>query len=363
MKLTRALVEAQRLKHGDRAEKGGKKPAADPSEITLAKAYDQFRTAHGPGSDKEHSPATRGWYEEKIGLHLGDWLDRSLVEMIEDHDGLVDRFLEIEARTSKSTASGVFRALRAITNHAGDGMRNPPRFPTRKIPWMPNDHRSRRDAGYAVDELPSVFRAILDQSDALRRCLYLTYALTGMRDNAVKTLLWSNCSPERLLVLNTKGRPFRCPTSPLIWSVAETARRISVERFGDEHDFVFATSSRNGEVISIQETKTAALPIPRAYAAWLADRGRNESRRQSPGIFRHTYADVADAARLTEVEIGELLNHSVGATRVTRGYKLSDLRDKPMPRRLLDNQQTVTEFILQSADFDDSVVLARLAEW
>jgi integrase len=276
--------------------RGGKNPneerrKARAKGITLRQAL-ELHLAAKPLSDR-----TVEDYRYYCDQYLGDWLDRTLVEIGADRASVRERHARITKKSGKTTADSTYRILRAVYNR---GLREHPELPPNPTGNVDYHGQKRRKVDANADKLKAWGKAVLELSP-IRRDMHLFFILSGMRRTAGVTARREHvaASGEALHVPRPKGgaaRKFDLPLSRALEDLV-AFRMEENELIFRRSPWLFPSNSKSGHVSEVQQAELGDL---------------------TGHALRHTYATLAIEAGVPLAELKFLLNHA--ADSVTMGY-------------------------------------------
>lgn len=212
----------------------------------------------------QHKDGGRSQFE----LHIPDWTRLPLDEItkamvVQRHASMSD---------TPSAANHLFRALRAVWNHARR-VYDLPQSPTAAIEWFEEPPN-----GEVIEDLHAWRQVVEGLDNPIHTAFYRLILFTGLRKTEALTLRWSQIHEDRIhLPITKNGRPFDLPTSEIHSTILEPIRRLSSE-------WVF--------------------PARRSLSGHLSAPSRIE---WSPHAHRRTFATVAMEAGVLEEVVGRLL--------------------------------------------------------
>lgn len=310
------------------AERRERERQADVSAVTLRIAVSTYLDARPKLKER-----TRVDYRKAITQHLGDWLDRPIVEIrrseIEHrYRALVSRKLVRRSRNGRvrhrkdkdgrtmiggaATASHTFRALRAVLNFACEHFRderdmpilaaNPVRTLSALRLWQTPQARTRT---VSVERLGLLLEALDDPGLISQRrishrrtvCDLLKLLMfTGCRLREGANLEWSDVNLDRSEIvfrLTKNGSDHVIPVPP---TVAAMLKRRHDDRERDNAVFVFPAATRLGRVDNVSKA-----------VATISER---IGLRFTPHDLRRTFATIAGVyLGFDESRVKRLLNH------------------------------------------------------
>ena len=254
--------------------------------------------------------------------HLGPLLNRAMRDITAEQVERQFRSIEqdvVARREAGRIKGGVAITGKAISNctmrlfgslwefqseRDKDLAANPVRARRFKRQWHNLERRTRI---IPADKLADFYQAALGLPSDIQRDLVLIALFTGLRDQEVSGLKWSECDlVSRTINLpahRMKGkRAFSLPMSDLVHSILVARRSI-----GREGQHVFYGYGRSGHTLSF------------AYA--LDQIGQATGIRVSPHDIRRNFASIAATCSIPGVALKMLIAHSVGSD-VTSGYTI-----------------------------------------
>lgn len=335
-----------------------------PERVTFGDAWTIYRTEM---EKKGRSRTTIADYELRIRVHLGDWLDRTLVEIGRDTAGVVARHAELsvararpgaatpskasnaggaatshrepkgkllpngERRTpqrgGKAAANATMRVFRAVYNR-GARIYGRDNFPPNPVTEAVEFNRLKpRKSALPQTVLRDWYEGILQLRNPVLRDYYLLLLFTGLRRTSAAEIRWEHVDFEkgRLRIPKPKGgedRAFTLPISAPMREILERRRNggrcegaLVAEDPGNDllapgSEFVFP--GRMAEKRS--HLKDVRMPddFPVEF---------------TPHALRHTFNSTAIAAGVSRDYIKVLMNHAQQATDMTEGYFTAEWRE------------------------------------
>jgi integrase len=264
----------------------------------------------------------------EVRNHLGDWLDRPLVDLTaSDLQGTVERMeRETPRRRDAVNPPGRVQAnklighVSAIWNSADRLHELPGRNPaSRVVPGAVAPRTVRIDDADADRPTSMDFRrwyaTVLALPGAVRRDLQLVSLFTAIRADGVRHLRWEDVGEDRRLlhVRRAKGdKPYTIPLVDTVRAILDSRRADNAVRFapwGGDDGWIFPTLTRCAplRVIPVSEVKEWRDDYTRAN-----EEGRPLREKVLPGIHanRRTFNSVAlEIGIPTEARLA-LMNHS-----------------------------------------------------
>lgn len=286
--------------------------------FTLQAAWELFRRS------KPLRSTTIAHYEHWLTKHVPDWLDRPLQELGADRVGVRLRHEKITRESGPVMANNVMRVFRAIYRRAQREQPDLPAPPTVNVDW----HKvGARDSALKYDELRAWYEKVEALRNPVKTLYWLAVLLTGGRRNQLACARWQDIDfsagiwtfpPE-----NVKGgKGYTIPVS------AWLLERLKEAKASSDSEWVFPATRVQGRRVS----RSGHLDNPRNNAQGLP----------GPHALRHTYRSLAVIARIPDLEIRLLLNHTprdVSEAYITRAVTLDHLRKA---------QEEMTAFILRA---------------
>src|SRR5262245_52593402 len=183
--------------------------AADRAKgVTLREALELVERTH---IAKRRSPLTILGYRRRIEKYLAAWLDRPLVSLSREEVRRRHHSLAAEIARGKyapeawrvrgagfgrSSADSTFVALRAVWNRAVREHPELPVSPTINVDWFPS---SPRKAPIGVDGLAALWVRIRAIANPIRRDLWTTMLVTGLRRASECSMRWEDVVLERAI--------------------------------------------------------------------------------------------------------------------------------------------------------------------
>lgn len=288
------------------------------STFTLRDAWQLFRRS------KPYRATTERHYERWLEKHLPDWIDRPMEELA-DRVGVRLRHEKITRNSGQVMANNVMKVFRAIYRRARREYPSLPEDPTQNVNW----HKvGARDSALKYDELKPWYDRVTALRNPVKELYWLCVALTAGRRNQIASARWQDIDfkagtwtfpPE-----NVKGgKGYTIPVSEWLLVRLKEARGDKAET-----DWVFPATRVRGHKVS----QSGHLDNPRNNVQGLP----------GPHALRHTYRSMAVIARIPDLEIRLLLNHTprdVSEAYITRAVTLDHLRKA---------QEEMTAFMLKA---------------
>lgn len=287
-----------------------KRARKTPPAGTLRQVLDTYLAAR-----KLLSSRSRSGYRSSVENYLSAWLDRPLrditVEMVEDRHAQIKGEVERRGRTHQAsgnaTANGVFRALRALWNFAGDRDPELGRNPVNRLrrQWYPD---KVREGVVPTNRLPAFYAAVTALPNPIQRDFLLLLLATGLRRGEAAGLRWDEVDFQsriiRLPARRTKaGRKLDLPMSDLVHDLLAARHQVGRDASG----FVFPANSGSGH---IAEPKFPLRLVAKATGI-----------KVSAHDLRRTFITVAEGTDISPLALKALVNHALGGD-VTAGYVL-----------------------------------------
>ena len=299
-----------------------KRRADKANATTLEEALDAYLAA-----SKKLRERTRIDYRKFIHLYLKDWLDRPIREITPEmvktrHEAIKQ---EVEDRKSSAMAKGhsaanmAMRVLRAVWNHAAEGMPLPDNPVRLRRAWY---REQPRETIVKASDLAAFYRAVMALPNTVQRDYILCVLFTGLRFSEAAALRWYEIDlTERIIRVpasRTKaGRKLDLPMSDFLHDLFVARRAI-----GGMGPWVFPANSNSGH---ISEPKFALTKVEKETGI-----------KATVHDLRRTYITVAESCDIPVYALKALVNHTMG-TDVTAGYIIANAE------RLREPQQKVTD--------------------
>jgi integrase len=291
--------------------------AADQSEdnvITLRRVFDKYMCV------RTLRPLTRTLYREVINRCLGDWLDKSILEITKNM--IETRHREL-CRPNKYGGDGKAQAnlsmklLRAVLNFAmdhyetADGQAIMLTNPVRRLSQNKSWYRiSPRQTIIQDHQLRDWYKAVMSIKNRTVRDYLLVMLLTGLRRNEAATLRWSDVNFDASIItiraeISKNHREHRLPMSAFVYRLL--FRRLS-QRTKSEYVF---------------HGRTGKTHI-KGYKALIAE---VRAKSNCPFLIhdlRRTFLTMAERLDVPHYALKKLANH-VPSNDVTAGYVVIDV--------------------------------------
>lgn len=269
--------------------------------------------------------STRQNYEERLNVHLKDWLFLPITAITKDM--VEERHRQVTLR-GKSIANSVFRTLRALLTYAehkycdDDGEPILKRNPVKRLSEIRAWHREkRRTRVIRPQQMPAWFRAVYSVNNTTLRDVLVFILLTGVRSGEATSLTWSGVNLETgiLFIPDTKnGTDFELPVSDFVLEMLHT------RKIGAKSEYVFPGRQLD-QPISLGY---------KMYSRICTDSGILFSIHD----LRRTFTTIGDELEIKNEVIKGLVNHRPAD--VTEGYIIRS------PERLRRASQRITNAIL-----------------
>lgn len=205
--------------------------------------------------------------ETEVPRHLGDWLDRPIVELTADELEKVCRRIRRKTRRradavntpGTAQANKIVMHVSAIWNALDRREPLPARNPARGVGLAHLEPRELRiDDGAFAD-----WYAKVQTCSPVRRDLQLVSLFTGIRSDGVRHLRWEDLDEERELLHVRKakgGKPYALPLVATVRDLLDKRRRENAVQFalwGGDHGWCFPSLTRDApfRVIPVAEVK------------------------------------------------------------------------------------------------------------
>jgi len=288
--------------------------------ITLRDALDLHVSRMKRGENrrrKKCSPRSIATIEREVKLHLGEYLERPLVDI--DRPALRALVAKIESETprradanpnnpaGRALSNRVLAHVKAIWNSVDDELGGTlPKCPAPKLGGLDS-----RDTRVGNEDLPTWYARVMAMRNGVRRDLQLAAMFSAVRSEGLRTLTWADADfdEELIHVAKAKGdRPYTIPMTATLREILERRQRenaIEFKPLGGDHGFVFPsiTRERPFRVIAVSEPKEREV-----------DRVTGE-RVKPPELLgihasRRTYNSIAMEIEIPQETREALLNHS-----------------------------------------------------
>jgi len=264
-------------------------------EITLGEMFERYIERHA----KVHK---RTWDKDQqlYDVHLSKWSKRKLstiktadFQKLHTEIGLNQETKLITNKRGgktqvrvggKGAANHLLRLLRTVFNKAlewGWEGRNP-------IIGVKEFSSQSRDRFLEADELPKVFKSLMEEPNTTLRDFFILCLLTGARKGNVETMRWDQINLERRTWFIPKTKNDTAQTVPLTTQAVE----LLTQRQHSESPWVFPSpTSRTGHIVSqrkawlrileragIEDSRgTTIHDLRRSLGSWQAATGANLS--------------------------------------------------------------------------------------
>lgn len=288
-------------------------PTPAKKSATLQSAWEAFRESRGR---KGLGAGTVAGYADQYKRYLNGWADRALAGLT--GQDCHDRHIEITTVHGPYVANQSMRLLRAIYNHAAKLDRTLPANPVSGVDF--NEEHRREEV---VQDLAAWWREVQEMPSPARRDWHVFVILTGMRRAAACQARVEHLDLEAgfLRVPNPKGgrrRAFDLPLSDHLVGVLRARVADNIEMHGRENPWLFPSDIKEGDHIRDPAQRSSV----------------------SAHVLRHTFATMAAAAGVPQLDLQLLLNHKLQS--VTGGY----IHQSELRLRLRDMTNKVTAHIL-----------------
>lgn len=333
MSVDAARAEAMRLLAEVREGRDPRGSSATRDVWTLASAYDEYlRGREGTATDHD--------MRARLARYLSDWTARPLVEITREEwiarHAKIAADVKARAKTRRATgaksANATLKDFRAVWAFLSDVTELPP-DPTRKIRLL-GEAKAHHDIPIA--RIGEWWEAT-GKLSPLRRAMHRTALLTGLRPTNVTDMRreWLRLDEpgrERVVIprseMKTKRGPdFVLPLSTAAVAVLRDALAASDVLHGPATPWVFPSRALDGRVIPMASVREKAAALKEATGHAL----------------RHLWKTCARNARLHEVSIELLLDHTQPAMAATYGSLAEQFE------RLRDDAEIVSRYILARA--------------
>ncbi len=293
---------------------------------------------------ENRSPRSIKGMQYEMERYLGEWLDRSLVDI--RRADCLDRHRKITEGHGPVAANRALRYLRACWNSARARYDELPEHPLtraiggRRFPW---NRMKRKRQPVQWKDLPAWAATVDAIKNPIRRDWQWFVLLTGLRSEDARTVRWEHVdfdagSLHRPSPKGGEDRAFTIPLSSHVLRFLKQRRENNPLDFGhDDRGWAWPTWSREGRVTYMREPKV------QEYYKDESGTRRKRTVLPSPHRLRDTFASAANEAGVGLIEIKILMNHVLPEGDVTEGYI------RPSDEHLRKSQELVTAFLLQRA--------------
>jgi integrase len=297
---------------------GGEDPSAElranKEALTLEEGIKLHVTDMRKRKCSERSIET---YEEELGRHLKNWLDRPLTELT----GLTLHKIHSKLEEHPHVANRVVAAVSAVWNTVDRLHELPGRNPASRVRLYSVEPSRQR---IEDEDLPDWY-ARVQTLTPIRRDLYLTFLFTGLRSEDARHIRWNEVDLERgsLYRPDPKGGSKKAFTLPLPNTIVQIFKQRQAENailfapHGGDHEWVFPSRSRKtGKVQPVAE------PKERRTKDGKRSRKSADLEQYLPGphTLRRTYISVGREIGIAEIDMHALANHSFSSGRVQDQY-------------------------------------------
>jgi integrase len=319
-----------------KGQRPGEDPKIKPGSITLRQAWERYRDAHM--KRKGRSSGTIENYRDHMERLFEDWLDNPLARLGRQPNLVVERHDKITKENGPYIANGAMRSLRAVYNHARKSNTDlPAANPVSAIDW---NKENRRNTGMGPNDIGGWLKELYAMDNPLRREFHLLTLFSGSRPTALKKVRLEDIDLRARLihVPKPKGgekKAFDIPLSrPMIRCVIRAIRWARIMYSDREQPWLFPADSEPGHLVEHKEERNI-------LSKWGND-------------LRQSYRTLAQAARVSELDIHLLMNHSLPG--VNAGYIT---RDRLLRDHLRQQQQRISELVVDTLEVerDHSLVL------
>lgn len=253
-------------------------------------------------------PATIKNYNQRLNMHLKDWLDIQIERITKD-------MVEERHRSIKggAMANSTMRTLRALLHYAAvkyedeNGKPIIAANPVRRLTELRAWHRDkRRKTVLRLSDLRPWMKAVHSLENSTTRDLLLTILFTGMRKHEAMLLTWDDVSLDHgtIWLHDTKNAEDTViPISSYLW------RLLKLRKLGSRSQWVFPGKSPDKPITAGH--KGIATVIERSGVQFcLHD-------------LRRTFITIGDELELKSEVVKALVNHKTAD--VTEGYTIRSI--------------------------------------
>ncbi len=299
-----------------------KRQALKANATTLQEALEAYLA-----TSKKLRERTRIDYRKFVELYLEAWLEKPIREITPEmvkarHEAIKQ---EVEDRKNSAMATGnsaanmAMRVLRAVWNHAADGMPLPDNPVRLRRGWYPEP---RRETIVKMSDLAAFYQAAIALPNTVQRDYLLLILFTGLRLSEAAALRWDEIDlAERIIRVpanRTKaGRKLDLPMSDFLHGLFVARRAV-----GSRGHWVFPANSESGH---IAHPRFALRQVEKETGI-----------KSTVHDLRRTYITVAESCDIPVYALKALVNHTMGSD-VTAGYIIASAE------RLREPQQKVTD--------------------
>lgn len=336
-KAKKILAEISEGKNPHDVEKARKAKLVTLAEVL--ESYIALRTNLKPSSIQD--------YRQTMTAHLGDWLNKPIIEITKDM--IEARFRKL-SKASPSRANKTMRNLRAILNYAivkyednnGESFlrQNPVNRLTQLRAWHREQRRSTLIKHY---DLAPWYKAVMNlTNDSIApnrevvRDFLLLLLFTGLRRSEAAKLTWNRVDLRGRTMIITDTKNHTDHTLPLTDFLYEL---LSTRKEHAQTPYVFPN-----------ETNTGHLVDPKKQIKKVV---------QESGVkftchdLRRTFITIAESLDISAYSLKRLLNHKM-TNDVTAGYIITDVERLRIP------MQKITDFTSGAFGVKETAIILPL---
>lgn len=284
-------------------------------------------------------PATLRNYEQRLRVHLSDWLDLPVTAISKDM--VEERHRRI---AGKAMANSTMRTLKALLHYAARKYENENGDPCLKtnpvyrLSEVRSWHRDvRRQTLLRPAHLRPWFVAVMGLDNHTSRDFYLLLLFTGMRKGEAMNLKWSYVDLDAGIITIPRSETktheeYIFPLSDYVWTLLKVRRF-----FAANSEWVFPGVYKD-------------RPTTAAFNSYTTITERSGIK-FTPHDLRRTFITIADELDIKNEVIKNLVNHK--SADVTEGYTVRSVE------RLRRATQRITDAILHYAGMKKTIFLSH----
>jgi integrase len=223
------------------------------------------------------SPRSIQKMETEVPRHLGDWLDRPIVELTAaELQKVLDRIERDTPRRADAVnkpgaaqANKVLAHVSAIWNALDKLHDLPGRNPAKRL--SPSALKPR-EARIADDGFVDWYARVMAMENAVRRDMQLVALFTGLRSDSVRHLRWEDVDEERALLHVRKAKGDKPYTLPLVATVRDILQRrhddnpATFDAFGGDGGWCFPSLSRELKPVRGEDGRSKLVQVVQPIA-------------------------------------------------------------------------------------------------
>jgi integrase len=304
--------------------------------VTLGEVFKAFLDV------RQLKPKTVSDYTGVMNNIYPDWQKLPITDIT--RDAVERRHKKIGIERGEAYANLGARTLRSVLNYAsakyetGKGLSILPENPVKRISQTRSWYKVDRRTGHLkAHHLQAWFDAVLNIDNPTIRDYLIFVMLTGCRKDESAKLQWCDIDlKDNSYILRDpkNSRPMQLPLSDYLVKML-TARKLS-----SNNDFVFPGEGVRGYLV--EPKRQLAKIIEKTDVPFTMH------------DLRRTFVTIAESLDISSFAVKALVNHKAGDD-VTSGYIQLSVE------RLRKPMQTITDFILKSAEIKTSAVIELTA--